>query len=184
MYRRKLGEDDHVKDDIIQAYRTDHHQGNYIYRDMKTDVWEAGYRVPFFVSWPGRIEAKQQSKSTITHTDIYSTLMNVTGFRTIRGRTEDSISFMNTLIGHSITIRPPVVNHSANGTFALRDGEWKLVFSSGSGGCQRPKGKPFHGGLGLFNLDTDPSEIKNVVDNYPERVKAMTAQLAAIRGKN
>ncbi len=184
MYRRKPGEDDHVKDDTIQAYSTDHHQANYIYRGTKADVWEAGHRVPFFVSWPERIEAKQQSKSTITHTDIYSTLMDATGFRTIRDRPEDSVSFMNTLIGHSITIRPPVVNHSANGTFALRDGEWKLVFSSGSGGRQNPKGKPFDGGLGLFNLNTDPSETKNVADSYPERVKAMTAQLAAIRGKD
>ena len=183
MYRRKPGEDDHVKDETIQAYSTDHHQANYIYRGTKADVWEAGHRVPFLVSWPTRIEAKKQSNRTITHTDIYSTLLDAAGVRTRGVRPEDSFSFYKTLVGESDSQRPPVVNHSANGTFALRDGNWKLVFSSGSGGREKPHGKPFDGGYSLFNLDKDPSEKNNVAAQNPDRIKAMSTQLEAIRGE-
>jgi hypothetical protein len=39
--------------------------------------------------------------------------------------------------------RSPLIHHSINGTFALRNGPWKMVFGNGSGGRQQPVGEPF-----------------------------------------
>lgn len=68
-------------------------------------------------------------------------------------------------------------HHSINGTFALRDGPWKMVFGNGSGGRQQPIGGPFKEPYSLFNLESDPTETTNVIDQYPDIAKEMTEKL-------
>ena len=74
------------------------------------------------------------------------------------------------------------MNHSANGTFALRDGRWKAIFCTGSGGREKPKGKPFDG-TRLFDMEADPGETTDVAAGNPEVVARLTAQLEALRGE-
>ena len=77
--------------------------------------------------------------------------------------------------------RPPVIHHSVNGTFSIRHGKWKLIFSDGSGGRQKPVGKPFQEPYQLFDMIADPSETQNVLEQYPEVVKILTGYLDSIR---
>ena len=65
-------------------------------------------------------------------------------------------------------MRPPIVHHSANGTFGIRQGKWKLVLSNGSGGREKPRGKPFEKPYGLYDLSQDFSEKKNVIEKHPQ----------------
>jgi arylsulfatase A-like enzyme len=173
--------DDHVDDESIQAYRSDRHRSNYIYRGTKADIWEAGHRVPFFVAWPGHVPVGAESRRTITHTDIYATLMELTGNQDDTYHAQDGFSFYKSMLGKKDEPRPLVVNHSANGTFAIREGAWKLILSSGSGGREKPRGEPFDGGYGLYNLGDDAAETNNRADAEPDRVKTMEAALNAIR---
>ena len=61
-----------------------------------------------------------------------------------------------------------VVNHSISGMFAIRDGHWKLVLGNGSGGREKPSGKPFTKPYQLFNLSDDIAEENNLIEQHPK----------------
>ena len=46
----------------------------------------------------------------------------------------------------------------------LMHGKWKMIFSEGSGGRQKPIGNPFGIPYQLYDLDKDPSETLNLID--------------------
>lgn len=184
MYRYDdAGQKDHVDDRTVQGFRPEHHSANGVLRGTKADVWEAGHRVPFFVRWPAVVKGGSQQKNTICHTDIFATCSEITGATAPKTDAEDSHSFLDALKGKAFERGAPVVNHSANGMFALRDGKWKLVFGNGSGGRQQPRGKPFQKPYQLFDLETDLSETTNVADRHPEIVARMTEMLEQLRGE-
>jgi len=88
---------------------------------------------------------------------------------------EDSISFLPALLktDGGKPLREAIVHHSINGSFAIRQGPWKLCLCPDSGGWSDPKpgqapagSPPFQ----LFNLSDDPAETKNVSLEHPEIV--------------
>ena len=178
----KPGEPDHVDDEKIQAYRPEHHTANGSLRGTKADVWEAGHRVPFFARWPGKVKAGSKCDKTITHTDLFATCAAIVEAELPNDAAEDSFSWLPLLEGKDAEHkRAPVINHSANGTFAIRDSNWKLVLGNGSGGRQSPRGKPFGKPYELYDLGEDLAEKHNVAAKYPEIVKRLTASCNAIR---
>ena len=70
-----------------------------------------------------------------------------------------------------------MVSHSIDGSFAVRDGDWKLCLCYGSGGWSAPKEKQAKTEglppLQLYNLSNDASESHNVAANHPEKVTAL-----------
>ena len=52
--------------------------------------------------------------------------------------------------------------------FAIRDGKWKLVLGNGSGGRQKPRGKPFAKPYHLFDMTADISETRNLIEQHPD----------------
>ena len=56
---------DHVADETVQAYLAANHTANYEFRGTKTDIWEAGHRVPFFARWPDKIKPTSKCSKTI-----------------------------------------------------------------------------------------------------------------------
>lgn len=173
---------DHVDDEKQQAFRPENHTANGPLRGTKADVWEAGHRVPFFARWPGKVAAGSKSHRTITHTDLFATVADIIDAPLPKNGAEDSFSWAPLLSGDDATFeRAPVINHSANGTFAIRDGRWKLVLGNGSGGRQKPKGKPFEMPYELYNLDVDLGEAKNIAGEHPEIVQRLTEQCESIR---
>jgi arylsulfatase A-like enzyme len=73
------------------------------------------------------------------------------------------------------------VSQSINGSFAIRDGQWKLLLCPGSGGWSFPKpGADETAGMPefqLYDLATDPGERTNLVAAHPERVAKMKAMM-------
>ncbi len=183
MYRRDADDaPNHVDDPSVQAYRADQHRANSIYRGTKADIWEAGHRVPFLARWPAQIAKGSRCEETICHTDLMATFAEITGYDLPDNAGEDSFSFAPLLKGQSRpTPRPPVIHHSVNGTFAIRDGNWKLVASDGSGGREKPAGKPFQKPFQLFDLSRDPMEKNNVIDDHPEEARKLEEKLRIIR---
>jgi arylsulfatase A-like enzyme len=99
------------------------------------------------------------------------------------------VSFLPVLRGEKPTVRQGIVSQSINGSFALRDGPWKLCLSAGSGGWSSPKPGPEEAGLPpvqLYDLSKDPGEKTNLQAQFPERVAAMKAELEKIiaRGRS
>ena len=180
----EAGKKDHVEDARVQGYRPEHHLANGPLRGTKADIWEAGHRVPFFVRWPGRVPANTRAEQAICLTDFFDTCADVIQRPLPDDAAEDSFSFLPAALGArrgGFTARPPIVHHSVAGMFALRKGRWKLVAGNGSGGRQRPKGKPFGKPYQLFDLFADLGEERDVAADHPEVVAALTAELEAIR---
>ena len=65
--------------------------------------------------------------------------------------------------------------------FAIRAGKWKLVAGNGSGGREKPRGKPFERPYQLFDLSTDLAEKHNVIEEHQEVAQQLESQLEKIR---
>ena len=74
-------------------------------------------------------------------------------------------------------VREATVHHSINGSFAIRQGKWKLCLCPGSGGWSVPRpDKDKTDGLPkvqLFDLEADIGETKNLEAEHPEVVERL-----------
>jgi len=130
------------------------------------------------VQWPGKIRKAFTVSQTICLTDFIRTFAEISGYAVQEDEAEDSFSLLPALLkpGYGKTIREATVHHSVNGNFSIRKGDWKLLFSAGSGGWSHPTpGKEEEGlpAVQLYNLKNDPSEKVNVQDQYPEVVSEL-----------
>ncbi len=172
---------DHVDDVTLQGYRPEHHRANGPLRGTKADVWEAGHRVPTFIRWPREIDGAATCQATICLVDLYATIAEIVGADLAEDEAEDSISLVKLVSGESATRGTPVIHHSANGMFAIRDGKWKLIAGNGSGGRQLPKGKPFEKPYQLYDVQQDLGELHDVAARYPEVVMELSQKLDSLR---
>jgi N-acetylgalactosamine-6-sulfatase len=147
----------------------------------KTDLHEGGIRVPMLVRWPAAIEAGQTSEAFGHSNDLLPTFCEAAGIEPPQDLSLDGLS----LLPHMRGERPP--SDEARGTvfwqldlykgiqrhypkpkpFAtevVRQGKWKLLAL---------RGTPVE----LFDVESDPNEQRNVIDDYPELVVSLTAQL-------
>ncbi|MCE9606145.1 MAG: arylsulfatase [Planctomycetia bacterium] len=151
------------------------------FRGYKADIWEGGHRVPFFVRWPGIVKPASKSSQTICLGDLMATCAELLGAKLPEAAAEDSISILSLLRGDDKPVHDAVVHHSINGRFAIRAGDWKLAFCSGSGGWGSPKdevaGQQALAEVQLYNLADDPGEKTNLQQEYPEVVARLTTQM-------
>ena len=159
------------------------------YRGGKYQISEAGTRVPFVVSWPGKIKPGT-SAALVNQMDFYASLADLIGTPKAAAARPDSEDVLPVLLGTSVTGRATMVEQSIGGTLALREGSWKLVVpGNGKQGSAKEEGDTTQGpapakGVQLYNLDTDMHENSNVAAAHPDIVMKMQGELAAIRGKD
>jgi arylsulfatase A-like enzyme len=151
------------------------HHPSYVFRGTKADIFEGGHRVPFIVRWPGHIKAGTKSEQTICHVDLLATCAELVGAKLPNDAGEDSASILPALSGNlDEPLREATVHHSAIGTFAIRQGKWKLVFAPHSGGWSEPKPNAKNmaelPSLQLYDLAADIGEQKNVAEANPKVV--------------
>jgi arylsulfatase A-like enzyme len=159
------------------------HYPSYIYRGNKSDIFEGGHRVPFIAKWPGKIKKGTESNQLICTTDLMATLADIVGYALHDDEGEDSFSMLPLFNQIDSPIREAVVHHSAEGVFAIRKNEWKLIMAAGSGGWSFPNAKDDHAvmdtlpSMQLYNLKTDPGETSNLLENNPEVVAGLKSLL-------
>ena len=156
------------------------HDANGPWRGQKADIWEGGHRVPLIVRWPGRVEAGSVSDELVSLTDIMATAAALLGAKLPHEAAEDSYDFLPVLTGSGPGSRTAMIQHSMNGTFAIRRGDWKLILGLGSGGFTQPRRiEPGPGDPAgqLYNLATDPMEQRNLYASHPEVVIRLTSLL-------
>ncbi len=160
--------------DVLKEHGHDPSAG---YRGHKADIYEGGHRVPLIARWPGRIAAGTKTNALACLTDVYSTLEAITGQpRKARGG-EDGFSLLPVFGGDATSGRDTLISHSIGGSFAIRQGPWKLCLAAGSGGWSAPReneakklGLP---PMQLFNLDVDRGEQVNLLAKHPDKVKSL-----------
>ncbi len=156
------------------------HKPNGDLRGHKADIYEGGHRVPFIVRWPGHVAPASLSDRTLCTTDLFATVAELVGQP---NTAEDSFSFLPTLRGNAQDARGITIHHSINGSFAVRQGNWKLCLCPGSGGWSAPRPNAALKNralppVQLFDLQADPAERTNVQDQHPEVVEELVGRLA------
>jgi arylsulfatase A-like enzyme len=152
------------------------------FRGTKADLFEGGHRVPFIARWPGRVKAGGRSEQIIGLNDFFATCADLLGRKVPDHAAEDSISFLPLLEGRTATgARDSIVHHSINGSFAIRQGSWKLLLCPGSGGWSAPRPGSARAmnlpAVQLYNLARDIGETNNLATQHPEMIERLNALL-------
>ncbi len=138
------------------------------FRGEKFSLFEGGIRVPAIISWPGHLP-EGVTRNQMAHTcDWMPTLAELAGVDTADNI--DGKSIVDVISADAPT--PHEVLHWQVGTgdgarWAVRKGDWKLVF-------QPERGKPAE--PFLVNLGEDLSEMQNVAQGSPQ----VAAELRAL----
>jgi len=153
------------------------HFPGYIYRGHKADIYEGGNRVPCIAKWPNKIPAGKTSNALIGTLDLMSTCASISGYQLGDNEAEDSFSMLPIFKGESGN-RTSFIHHSINGSFAIREGDYKLIMCGGSGGWSYPSQNdkaaldslpPYQ----LYNLEDDPGETENLLFEQKEKVNQL-----------
>jgi arylsulfatase A-like enzyme len=173
--------DDGYKDEAVE--KLGNHKPGGIYRGGKYSAFEAGTRVPFIVSWKGKIKPGKVNDALFSQVDLYASLAKLAGVDVEVGQAPDSKNYLPVLLNQTTKHREYLVEQSLNSTLSLLVGNWKYIEPS-----KGPKiNKDTNTELGnlpepqLYNLIDDPGETKNVAAAYPGKVKEMQALLAKIK---
>jgi arylsulfatase A len=157
------------------------HRANVGWRGEKADVWEAGHRIPFIARWPKHIPPNTVCDETASLTDLMGTLAAILRIELPPNAGEDSFNLLPALLHQPHQpIRDTIVDHSIDGMFTIREGNWKLELGLGSGGFSEPRTvEPVPGGIKgqLYNLADDPHELYNLYEQHPEIVARLTKML-------
>jgi len=157
------------------------HDPSYVFRGHKADIFEGGHRVPFIARWAGRVKPGTKSDQTICLIDLMATCADVLDVELPPDAGVDSVSILPALLGKAERpLREATVHHSINGSFAIREGDWKLILCPGSGGWSSPRSGRGTKGLPpvqLYNLADDPAEENNVQAEQPEVVRRLATLL-------
>lgn len=168
------------------VYKKFGHNPNAPLRGMKADIWEGGHRVPFIVSWPGKITGNKVSDELISSIDIMASIASLVDYDLPKNAAEDSFDFSSLFFEKNVNTkkmendsRKDLIHHSIDGSFAIRKGKWKMTPQSGAGGW----GIGLEGKLKvdtpgqLYDLSIDPKESKNLWNEYPEIVEELNVLL-------
>jgi arylsulfatase A-like enzyme len=128
------------------------------------------------------VKAGRVSDEPVCLVDILATVAGLTGAKLPEGAGPDSYDISPALLGTKETgrIREAIVSHSENGTFAIRQGAWKLILdNTTSGGWMVPEGTPPKPGARgqLYNLAEDPAEARDLWEQQPDIVHRLSALL-------
>ena len=167
------------------------HNPSYIFRGMKSDIYEGGHRIPLLMRWPSFIAPKSSCDQLVSLVDLYATLASLLRFPLAPDEAPDSVSMLPLMRDpNAPPVRSSLVHQSIDGSLSLRRGKWKLEMCPGSGGWSfpRPKSAEEDGlpPLQLYDLEADIGETVNVAHLYSEIVASMRGELAEIvrRGRS
>lgn len=141
------------------------------YRGGKYSSFEAGTRIPFIVSYPGRVK-EGVSKALVSQVDFLATMSELLGISLTSDKKKDSREQLSVWCGKDKKGRDYVMEQA--GSLAVSDGIWKYISPSN----KKTYEKLTNTELGnapqdqLYFLKKDVGERTNLADRYPEKIKA------------
>ena len=130
---------------------------NWIYRGGKFNLLEGGIRVATVISWPAGLPQDRVYGYPVMNIDFLPTLLAAADIQT--DQLFDGVDLLPYLRGENMSRPHEALFWNQRNEFAVRAGDWKLVFSSR--------------GQGLYNLTEDPSEMNDLRIKYPEKAKEL-----------
>ena len=146
---------------------------NYPLMGGKSLGYEAGFRVPWIVKWPGRVKAGRKEKTRVVQIDLYPTVLEMAGISPNPRQRLDGVSLMPLLTSQGALPERPLFFHYPNytgytGPFSsVISGDWKLIryYNDLDGRHQ------------LFDLKTDPYELRDPVTEHPQKERELSSLL-------
>ncbi|MCE9546887.1 MAG: arylsulfatase [Planctomycetia bacterium] len=148
-------------------------------RGYKADIFDGGHRIPFIARWPQHIKPGTKTDQLICLTDLMATCAELVGARLPENSAEDSVSLLPVLLDKADgPRRDAAVHHSINGSFAIRQGKWKLELCNDSGGWSAPlpgsRPAPGTPPAQLYDMSKDIGERANEYQQHPEVAARLT----------
>ena len=137
---------------------------NHPLRGHKAQTLEGGIRVPFFVSWKGRLPAGKTYDQPVIQLDIASTALAAAGVEPSADSRLDGVNLLPYLSGNSTQPPPHQALYWRFGPqTAIRMGNWKLVRHLETKEAE------------LYNLAEDIGETTNLAQSQPQKAKELQA---------
>jgi len=113
---------------------------------------------------------------------LMATCADIVGAKIPENAGEDSVSLLPVMLGAATApLHEAVVFHSINGSFAIRQGPWKLDLCASSGGWSAPKPGSKEAKqlppVQLYDMTKDVGERTNEYKDHPEIVAQLTKLL-------
>jgi arylsulfatase A-like enzyme/Flp pilus assembly protein TadD len=147
-------------------------------RGAKSMLYEGGIRVPLLARWKGRIKPAATSKAPVISTDLFPTFLQAAGAKPPSQYPLDGSSLMKIFSDPQRERKRRLYwhyphNHSLGGKMAsaVRDERWKLIEFIPNGRRE------------LYDLQGDPSEVRDIASEHPDIARSLAAHLQAWRVK-
>ena len=171
-------DDNGLRDNTLIVFTSDNGQNvgrNDQLRGKKGYIYEGGIRVPLFVSWPGKVDARRTS-TAVTCLDFFPTFMDLAG-----------IEYEGVLDGQSIT----GLFQDEPESLHTRPLFWHLASQYKHGACSVIRKRDHKliqfladGKLEMYDLKNDPREQHNLAESNPEQTRALLKELESWRKTN
>ena len=138
-------------------------------RGLKGTVYEGGLRVPFFVRWPGSVQAGTKIDKLTAHIDVFPTLLEACGVE--RSAADPKIDGSSL---YSLLRKPETAATWPDRTlyFQWHRGDRGELYNNCAARSERYK---LVNGKELYDLQEDPAEVHDLAAQQPKRVADMRA---------
>lgn len=147
-------------------------------RGSKRTTLEGGIRVPFVVSWPGRVKPGVFDRPAI-QLDLHVTALTAAGVEVNPQWQLDGVNLLPFLSGEKTAAPHDALYWRFGQQMAIRVGDYKLVrydtnADTLSGARNQPVSAPK-----LYRLTDDPGETKDLAAELPDKVRELQAKWKA-----
>lgn len=141
------------------------HDASGPYRGGKYQIYEGGTRVPFIVSWPGKIKPGQ-SDALVSQIDFIASFAHMLDIPLEEKDAVDSRNTMDAFLGTDERGLEFTLEEALR-KIAIRHRDWKFI--------------PGKNGGELYNLASDKGETKNLATAYPDVARNLNNQLKQLQ---
>ena len=145
---------------------TDRYNGDM--KGRKGSTHEGGIRVPLFIRWPEHIKPGTNVSQIAAHIDIFATILDLCGVPMPKTLPQDGISLVPLLRGET-------ANWPDRMIFTFRTPGGRTGEIPGSVRAQRWRAVTRNNRWELYEMNSDPGQTKNVVKEYPDIIKKLSA---------
>lgn len=146
------------------------------YRGRKRSLYEGGIRVPGLLVWPEKVKEPRVIDIPCVTSDYLPTVLDVVAIPMPTDRPYDGISLLP-IINGTVTERPDPIRFQFMSQAAMSDSRYKLVHNTGDKRPRSDNGDVPFAKWELYDLQEDPGETTNVIDQYPEIAARLRSQL-------
>jgi len=156
-------------------------------------AYEGATRMPTLIQWPAHITKGMVSDALISQVDFLASFASLVGAELPENQFFDSKNILPAILGESYSGNEYIVQQSSDG-LGLRKGKWKYIeanersawaYNRHNQGEDNKMHRPALEDIEyLFDLESDPREEQNLVNQNPEKIKEMRDLLNDIKARH